>query len=172
MAEWTVWPHRALAASAIFTTRRQLSLRVERLLADRKLRVQRRGVLPTVFVLAGSLSVVPAAGPFAPAIAFDDKPLQRTASQPAAESLLTRNGTSLWFKDAKLIVLRKGVKDTIYRDDAKIFILRSNAKTNGSPLPNIFKHRSSNVPRSKNFAEAARLASVLQLVTRLNEDKR
>ncbi|HEV2644576.1 MAG TPA: M56 family metallopeptidase, partial [Candidatus Elarobacter sp.] len=46
MAESTAWPHTALAAPAIFVTRKQLSLRVEELLARRRFTAPRVALAP------------------------------------------------------------------------------------------------------------------------------
>jgi beta-lactamase regulating signal transducer with metallopeptidase domain len=66
MAEATAWPHRAIAAPAIFVTRRQLSLRVEELLAGRRLPRRRFALAPAAAALVASLGVVAVAAPLSP----------------------------------------------------------------------------------------------------------
>ncbi|MEA2719839.1 MAG: hypothetical protein QOJ39_1703, partial [Candidatus Eremiobacteraeota bacterium] len=46
MAESTAWPHRGIAAPAIFVTRRQLSVRVEELLTHRRTAARRIAIAP------------------------------------------------------------------------------------------------------------------------------
>ncbi|HEY6236360.1 MAG TPA: M56 family metallopeptidase, partial [Candidatus Elarobacter sp.] len=68
MAESTAWPHSALAAPAIFVTRKQLSLRVEELLARRRFTAPRVAIAPAAVALVASLGVVAAAAVHAPSV--------------------------------------------------------------------------------------------------------
>jgi len=70
MAESTAWPHRGLAAPAIFVTRKQLSLRVEQLLTSRRFAAPRFVFAPAVVALLASAGVVAAASPFSPSFAL------------------------------------------------------------------------------------------------------
>jgi beta-lactamase regulating signal transducer with metallopeptidase domain len=70
MAESTAWPHHGLATPAIFVTRKQLSLRVEQLLARRRLVAPRAVLGPAVVAFAASACVVAAASPFSPSFAL------------------------------------------------------------------------------------------------------
>lgn len=68
MAEATEWPHDALAAPAIFVTRKQLSLRVEELLARGRFTAPRVAVAPVALAFVASLGVVAAAAVRAPSV--------------------------------------------------------------------------------------------------------
>jgi beta-lactamase regulating signal transducer with metallopeptidase domain len=68
MAEAAAWPQRGVATPAIFASRRQLSLRVEELLARRRFGAHRFAFVPAAIVLAGSLGVVGGATTLGPAI--------------------------------------------------------------------------------------------------------
>jgi beta-lactamase regulating signal transducer with metallopeptidase domain len=74
MAESTAWPHRGIAAPAIFVTRHQLSLRVEELLTHRRTFARRAAVAPAAVALAASLGVVALAAPLTPHIGVDGAP--------------------------------------------------------------------------------------------------
>lgn len=74
MAESTAWPHRGIAAPAIFVTRRQLSLRVEELLTRRSAVARRVAIAPAAVALAASLGVVALAAPHVPGIGVDGAP--------------------------------------------------------------------------------------------------
>jgi beta-lactamase regulating signal transducer with metallopeptidase domain len=74
MAESTAWPHRGIAAPAIFVTRRQLSLRVEELLTRRSAVARRVAVAPAAVALAAALGVVAVAAPLVPSIGVDGAP--------------------------------------------------------------------------------------------------
>ncbi len=78
MAESTAWPHRGIAAPAIFVTRRQLSLRVEELLTRRRPAAPRIAIVPAAAALAISLGVVALAAPLAPSIGVDGAPAAKT----------------------------------------------------------------------------------------------
>jgi beta-lactamase regulating signal transducer with metallopeptidase domain len=84
MAESTAWPHRGLATPAIFVTRKQLSLRVEQLLASRRLAAPRIVLAPAVVALVASACVVAAASPFSPSFALvgTQTPAAPPADQP------------------------------------------------------------------------------------------
>jgi beta-lactamase regulating signal transducer with metallopeptidase domain len=71
MAESTAWPHRGIAAPAIFVTRRQLSVRVEELLTRRSTVARRVAIAPAAVALAASLGVVALAAPLVPGIGVD-----------------------------------------------------------------------------------------------------
>src|SRR6202163_2076044 len=68
MAAATSWPHRGIAAPAIFVTRRQLSLRVEELLSEHRFTARRIAIAPAAFALIASLGIAAAAAPLAPVI--------------------------------------------------------------------------------------------------------
>ncbi|HEX3550093.1 MAG TPA: M56 family metallopeptidase [Candidatus Elarobacter sp.] len=70
MAETTAWPHAGLATPAIFVTRKQLSLRVEQLLASRSVRERRRPLAAALIGFAASAAMVAAVMPFAPSFAL------------------------------------------------------------------------------------------------------
>jgi beta-lactamase regulating signal transducer with metallopeptidase domain len=74
MAESTAWPHRGIAAPAIFVTRRQLSVRVEELLTRRGAVARRVAIAPAAVALAASLGVVALAAPLVPGIGVDGAP--------------------------------------------------------------------------------------------------
>lgn len=83
MAESTAWPHRGIATPAIFVTRKQLSLRVERLLTGRRFSAQRFAFAPAAIALAVSLGVVAVAAPLAPSFEIG-------AARPHGPAELTR----------------------------------------------------------------------------------
>jgi beta-lactamase regulating signal transducer with metallopeptidase domain len=68
MAQSTAWPHRGIAAPAIFVTRRQLSLRVEQLLSGRRGSAHRAAIVPAMIALVASLGVVAVAAPLTPSL--------------------------------------------------------------------------------------------------------
>ncbi|MDB5069459.1 MAG: hypothetical protein JWM87_570 [Candidatus Eremiobacteraeota bacterium] len=74
MAESTAWPHRGIAAPAIFVTRRQLSVRVEELLTRRGAVARRVAIAPAAVALAASLGIVALAAPLVPGIGVDGAP--------------------------------------------------------------------------------------------------
>ena len=80
MAESTAWPHRGIAAPAIFITRRQLSLRVEELLTRPRSAVRRVAIAPAAVAIAASLGVVAVAAPLAPIVGFGVPPALDTRS--------------------------------------------------------------------------------------------
>lgn len=77
MAESTAWPHSGLATPAIFVTRRQLSLRVERLLTSRRLAAPRFAIAPALVGFVASAALVAAATPFSPSFALTDRSKQK-----------------------------------------------------------------------------------------------
>lgn len=70
MAETTTWPYIGLATPAIFVTRKQLSLRVEQLLASRPGRERRRPFVPALLGFLASGLMAAAVLPFAPTFAL------------------------------------------------------------------------------------------------------
>jgi beta-lactamase regulating signal transducer with metallopeptidase domain len=117
MAESTVWPHHAIAAPAIFVTRKQLSLRVEELLARRRFTAPRVAVAPAALAFVASLGVVAAAAVHAPS--FD------VGTTPVAElSRITR------VQETKLIFLdRDGKKTTLDAKHARVMMVHGDAQT-------------------------------------------
>jgi bla regulator protein blaR1 len=99
MAESTAWPHRGIAAPAIFMTRHQLSLRVEELLTGRRLAPRRITIAPAVVALAASLGVVAVAAPLAPHIGVGsdalagERPGALTRIEHARFLFVEKNGT-------------------------------------------------------------------------------
>lgn len=97
MAESTAWPHRGIAAPAIFVTRRQLSLRVEELLSRRRFTARRFGIAPAAFALVAALGVAAAAAPLAPVIGLGTGPRAQAGELTRITEtrfvLLDRNGT-------------------------------------------------------------------------------
>jgi beta-lactamase regulating signal transducer with metallopeptidase domain len=107
MAESTAWPHRRIAASAIFVTRRQLSLRVEEVLAHGRITPHRVAVVPVTLVLAISLGVVGVAMPLAPTIAVAGS--QRiTEIRKTEVYVLGPNGKRTTVRGAAVFVLKSG----------------------------------------------------------------
>jgi len=96
MAESTAWPHNAIAAPAIFVTRKQLSLRVEELLAGRRFTAPRVAFAPAALALVASLGVVAAAAVHAPSVdvggAPHAQPREFTRIQETRLILIDRNG--------------------------------------------------------------------------------
>ena len=96
MAEATKWPHNAIAAPAIFVTRKQLSLRVEELLARRRFTASRVAVAPAAVAFIASLGVVAAAAVHAPSVdvggAPHAAPHEFTRIQETKLILVDRNG--------------------------------------------------------------------------------
>ncbi|HEX3464935.1 MAG TPA: M56 family metallopeptidase [Candidatus Elarobacter sp.] len=89
MAESTAWPHRGLPAPAIFVTRRQLSVRVEELLARRRRTAARTMLAPAVLAFAASLGAAAAAATLAPVVSVmyivqDGAALDRAVFLPRA----------------------------------------------------------------------------------------
>jgi beta-lactamase regulating signal transducer with metallopeptidase domain len=74
MAESTAWPHRGVAAPAIFITRRQLSVRVEELLTRPRSPARRIAIVPAAIAIAASLGVVAIAAPLGPLVGFGTTP--------------------------------------------------------------------------------------------------
>ncbi|HEY0613808.1 MAG TPA: M56 family metallopeptidase [Candidatus Elarobacter sp.] len=118
MAESTAWPHRGIAAPAIFVTRRQLSLRVEQLLAGRRAGARSAVFAPALVVLVASLGVVAAAAPLAPSVGL-------AGASPARADAATR------VIEARYVLLDKNGKKTIVTHDAGpgVVVVRSEYKT-------------------------------------------
>ena len=112
MAESTKWPHNAIAAPAIFVTRKQLSLRVEELLARRRFTASRVAVAPAVVAFIASLGVVAVAAVHTPAVdvggAPHAAPHEITHIQETRVILVDGNGkkTTRNSKRARVIVVR------------------------------------------------------------------
>ena len=116
MAESTAWPHRGIAAPAIFGTRKQLSLRVEQLLAGRRLATRRFATAPAALALAASLGVCAAAAPLAPSIGLSDP---RDAVPHVAEFRTT----------AVLYLRRDGETTPVDSKRSATVVLRADART-------------------------------------------
>ena len=112
MAESTKWPHNAIAAPAIFVTRKQLSLRVEELLARRRFTGSRVAVAPAAVAFIASLGVIAAAAVHAPSVdvggAPHAAPHEITNIQETNLILVDHNGkkTTLNAKRARVMVVR------------------------------------------------------------------
>jgi bla regulator protein blaR1 len=113
MAEATSWPHRGIAAPAIFVTRRQLSLRVEELLSGHRFTARRIAIAPAAFALLASLGIAAAAAPLAPVIGLSagtgTHAGELTSITEARFVLLDRRGE-------KTAPNRKPPRVTIYRE--------------------------------------------------------
>lgn len=113
MAESTAWPHNAIAAPAIFVTRKQLSLRVEELLAGRRFTGQRVALAPAALALVASLGVVAAAAVHAPSVevagAPHAQPRAFTRIQETKLILIDRNGKKTTPKTLTVIRRLDGV---------------------------------------------------------------
>ena len=106
-----------IAAPAIFVTRKQLSLRVEELLARRRFTAPRVAIAPAAVALAASLGVVAAAAVHAPSFDVGGAP----GAQPHA---ITR------VQETKLIFLdRNGKKTTLDAKHARVMIVHGDAQT-------------------------------------------
>lgn len=104
MAESTAWPHRGIAAPAIFVTRKQLSVRVEELLTRPRLVAPRRAFAPAAVAFAASLGVI-GVGTFAPALAL-------TGPHGGVNTAVTPGA----FQRAKIIILERRGKKTATMD--------------------------------------------------------
>jgi beta-lactamase regulating signal transducer with metallopeptidase domain len=117
MAEATVWPLDAIAAPAIFVTRKQLSLRVEELLARQRFTAPRVAIAPAAVALAASLGVVAVAAVHAPSVDAGAAPAARAQE-------LTR------IRETEFILVDRTGKKTIVHDKrARVMLLHGNAKT-------------------------------------------
>ena len=114
MAESAAWPQRALAAPAIFVTRKQLSLRVEELLARRRAVPARLAFAPAAVALFASLGVVAAATTHAPTVGV---------AQRAVPSGNVR------FEEMKVLVLKSDGVSVPVGDERGKVILRADAET-------------------------------------------
>jgi beta-lactamase regulating signal transducer with metallopeptidase domain len=119
MAEATAWPHSALAAPAIFVTRKQLSLRVEELLARRRFTAPRAAILPAALALASALGVVALAMPLAPRV---------TVGVDGQRALFPHEITRIQTKKFVLID-RNGKKTTLNEQTAGVLMFHADAKT-------------------------------------------
>ena len=117
MAESTVWPLDAIAAPAIFVTRRQLSLRVEELLAGRRFTAPRVAIAPAAVALVASLGVVAVAAVHAPAV-------DAGAARPAPAHQFTQ------IRETKFVLYdRRGKKTTVDMKRAGVIMLHADVKT-------------------------------------------
>jgi beta-lactamase regulating signal transducer with metallopeptidase domain len=117
MAEATVWPLHAIAAPAIFVTRKQLSLRVEELLARHRFTAPRVAIAPAAVALAASLGVVAVAAVHAPSVDAGTTPHVRLQE-------LTR------IRETQLILLDRNGKKTVVRNKhARVMVLHGDMKT-------------------------------------------
>jgi len=116
MAESTSWPHRGIAAPAIFITRHQLSLRVEELLTRPRSAARRVAIAPAALALAASLGVVAAAAPLAPTVGFAP-----TAVNAPAYTQIRRT--------QMVLVDRSGKRTTFDSQDAGVFVFRGDEQT-------------------------------------------
>jgi beta-lactamase regulating signal transducer with metallopeptidase domain len=116
MAESTAWPHNAIAAPAIFVTRKQLSLRVEELLAGRRFTAPRVAVAPAALALVASLGVVAAAAAHAPSVDVGGAP-----------HAMPREFTRI--QETKLIMLdRSGKRTTVDTKRARVMVVHGDAR--------------------------------------------
>ncbi|HYW52446.1 MAG TPA: M56 family metallopeptidase, partial [Dongiaceae bacterium] len=116
MAESTAWPHRGIAAPAIFVTRRQLSLRVEQLLTGRRFAARRFAFAPAVVALVASLGVVAVAMPLPPAVGV--------GRDDTIDPALTR------VQVTKLILTdRSGKRTTLHSGQARVMVFRADRST-------------------------------------------
>jgi beta-lactamase regulating signal transducer with metallopeptidase domain len=120
MAESTAWPHRGIAAPAIFITRRQLSLRVEQLLTGRRSAAGRLAIGPAIVALTASLGICVAAAPLAPSIGIGD------ATDHLPDLTQIRKTEVIFFH-------RDGTKTTLNSEQTRVFVLRGDRAT--IPLP-------------------------------------
>jgi beta-lactamase regulating signal transducer with metallopeptidase domain len=112
MAESTKWPHNAIAAPAIFVTRKQLSLRVEELLARRRFTGSRVAVAPAAVAFIASLGVVAAAAVHAPSVDVGGAP-------HAAPHAITN------IQETRLILVdHNGKKTTLNAKRAHVMLVR------------------------------------------------
>ena len=112
MAESTKWPHNAIAAPAIFVTRKQLSLRVEELLARRRFTGSRVAVAPAAVAFIASLGVVAAAAVHAPSVDVGGAP------HAAPHSITNIQETRLILFD------HDGKKTTLNAKRARVMVVR------------------------------------------------
>lgn len=106
MAEATAWPHRSLPAPAIFVTRRQLSLRVEELLARRRRAAARTAFAPAVVAFVASLGAAAAAATLGPVVNVGD-------GLPAAGVV----------KNARIVILKNGTLRTLDASTTRVYVL-------------------------------------------------
>jgi beta-lactamase regulating signal transducer with metallopeptidase domain len=107
MAESTAWPHHGLATPAIFVTRKQLSLRVEQLLATGRIVTPRVALAPAMAVLAVSACIVAVAAPFSPSFAAAPR------------------GGQIKMSTAKVVVIQQEHATTPGRERHSVFYLQS-----------------------------------------------
>ena len=117
MAEATVWPLDAIAAPAIFVTRKQLSLRVEELLARHRFTAPRVAIAPAAVSLVISLGVVAVAAVHAPTIDAGAVP------QVRAQAFTRIRETQL------ILVDRTGKKSSSRDKRARVMVLHGDTKT-------------------------------------------
>jgi beta-lactamase regulating signal transducer with metallopeptidase domain len=134
MAESTAWPHRALGAPAIFVTRKQLSLRVEELLARRRAVPPRVAVAPAAVALFASLGVVAAATVHAPSVGVAPRAL------PAG---------NIRFEEMKVLVLKSDGANAPAGTEHRKIVLRADAKT----LEQLRAHGISDPKRAEQIVE-------------------
>jgi beta-lactamase regulating signal transducer with metallopeptidase domain len=106
MAEATAWPHRGLPAPAIFVTRRQLSVRVEELLARRTQTSARTALAPAVVAFAASLCAAAAAATLGPVVNVG-------GGQPATGVV----------KNARILIMKDGWLRTVDTSTARVYVL-------------------------------------------------
>lgn len=117
MAQATVWPLDAIAAPAIFVTRKQLSLRVEELLARRRFTAPRVAIAPAAVALAASLGVVAVAAVHAPSV--DAGAVSRVRAQELTG-----------IRETHVILVDRNGKKTEVRDKrARVMVLHGDMKT-------------------------------------------
>jgi beta-lactamase regulating signal transducer with metallopeptidase domain len=119
MAESTAWPHRGIAAPAIFVTRRQLSLRVEELLARRARPRARTAFAPAVVALVASFGAAAAAATLSPVVAVGDRALDVNV-----------------VKNARVLILRHdGDLRTLESTTTRVFVLDGDGKSSERAAP-------------------------------------
>ncbi|HEY0396649.1 MAG TPA: M56 family metallopeptidase [Candidatus Elarobacter sp.] len=124
MAESTAWPHRGIAAPAIFVTRRQLSLRVEQLLRGPRGGVRHTAVVPALIALVASLGVVAVAAPLTPSVG-----LSAAASAADDTSRVVEARLMLVDKNGKPVFQKGDQQLPLHGPAPGVIVVRSEYKT-------------------------------------------
>jgi beta-lactamase regulating signal transducer with metallopeptidase domain len=165
MAKSTAWPHRGIAAPAIFVTRHQLSLRVEELLAGRRLAPRRIAIAPAAIALAASLGVVAVAAPLAPHIGVENAadPLARTDHVTRFDDvkffLVDKNGKNVTFGSS-----HPGVK--FFRGELHTVDSDGAVRVDRKHIETLIKHLEAALPAAK---DGGKDHLVIRRVTELHQ---
>ena len=116
MAESAAWPLDALAAPAIFVTRKQLSLRVEELLARRRFAAPHVAIAPAVIALVASLGVVSVAAVHGPAVDVAGAP-------PAQQNAIAR------VRETNVLFVDRTGRKTIRQARARMMMVHADPRT-------------------------------------------